>query len=448
MRVAVIGSGGREHALVRALMQSPRVEHVLALPGNDGMAALGAECLGGDPLDLDDTARRLQARRVDLALVGPEAPLVAGLAGRLEAAGIAVFGPGREAARIEGSKAFAKAFMARHGIPTAPGWVFDDPAAAEDFLRRHPGPWVVKADGLAAGKGVLVCDDAAASLEAVRRLMRQGVLGAAGRRVVIEERLEGRELSVLAVTDGRRAHLLAPARDYKRLEDGDRGPNTGGMGAFSPVPGVSPALLDAIRRSIVEPAVAGLAAEGCPFRGVLYAGLMLTAQGPRVLEFNCRLGDPETQVLVPRLAGDLAELAWQAATGRLPAEPPAWRPEAAVCVVLATPGYPDEPARGLPITGLEQAAGLPGVFIDHAGTRREGGRWVAAGGRVVGVTALGSCLEEARRKAYAAVEQIRFPGLRFRRDIARFHHGEGTGNSLTDQEQDPANGRTRPFSVE
>ncbi|GAB6876479.1 phosphoribosylamine--glycine ligase [Thermaerobacter litoralis] len=423
MRVAVIGGGGREHALARALAASPRVERVLALPGNDGMAAMGVECLGGDPLDLDGTVRRLVDRRVDLAVVGPEAPLVAGLADRLEAAGIAVFGPRQAAARIEGSKAFAKAFMARHGIPTAPGAIFDDPAAAEDFLRRHPGPWVVKADGLAAGKGVFVCDDTAAALAAVGRLMRRGDLGAAGRRVVIEQRLEGRELSVLALTDGERVQVLAAARDYKRLEDGDRGPNTGGMGAFSPVPEVTPALLDAVRRSILEPAVAGLAAEGHPYRGVLYAGLMLTAEGPRVLEFNCRWGDPEAQVLVPRLATDLAGLCWAVATGRLPATEPAWRPEAAVCVVLAAPRYPDEAAHGLPVTGLEEAAARPGVFVDHAGTRRQPGGWVTAGGRVVGVTALGPTLAEARRRAYEAAALIRFPGCRFRRDIA----GDGAG---------------------
>ncbi|WP_042500343.1 phosphoribosylamine--glycine ligase [Thermaerobacter marianensis] len=419
MRVAVIGSGGREHALARALLASPRVERVLALPGSDGMAALGVECLGGNPLDLETTVRRLAGCGTDLVVVGPEGPLVAGLADRLDAAGIAVFGPRQAAARIEGSKAFAKAFMARYGIPTAPGRVFDDPAAAEDFLRRNPRPWVVKADGLAAGKGVFVCSDASAALAAVHRLMRQGALGAAGRRVVVEERLEGRELSVLAVTDGERVHLLPPARDYKRLEDGDRGPNTGGMGAFSPVPDVTPQLLDEIRRRILEPTLAGLAAEGCPFRGVLYAGLMLTPDGPRVLEFNCRWGDPETQVLIPRMATDLAALCWDAATGRLPAEPPAWRAEAAVCVVLAAPGYPDEPARGLPITGLDEVAAVPGVHVDHAGTRRERGRWVTAGGRVVGVTARGATLAEARRRAYEAAERIDFPGRRFRRDIAR-----------------------------
>ena len=418
MRVAIVGSGGREHALARALLRSPRVQRVLALPGSDGMAALGVECLGGDPLDLDDAVRRLAARRVDLVVVGPEAPLVAGLADRLEAAGIAVFGPRQAAARIEGSKAFAKAFMARHGIPTAAGHVFDDPADAEEFLRRNPGPWVVKADGLAAGKGVFVCADAEAARAAVHRLMRRGALGTAGRRVVIEERLEGREVSVLAITDGERVHPLAPARDYKRLADGDRGPNTGGMGAFSPVPDVTSELLDQIRRRILEPAVAGLAAEGRPFRGVLYAGLMLTAAGPQVLEFNCRWGDPEAQVLIPRLATDLAALCWEVATGRLPAAAPTWWPDAAVCVVLAAPGYPDEPARGLPITGLEEAAALPGVWIDHAGTRREGGRWVTAGGRVVGVTARGPTLAEARRRAYEAVARIDFPGRQFRRDIA------------------------------
>ncbi|HEY8394548.1 MAG TPA: phosphoribosylamine--glycine ligase [Thermaerobacter sp.] len=417
MRVAVIGSGGREHALVRALRASPSVREVLALPGNDGIAGEGVRCLAVDPLDLDGVCRALAEERADLAVVGPEAPLVAGLVDRLEAAGIPAFGPRRGAARIEGSKAFAKAFMQRHGIPAAPGWVFDDPAEAEDFLRRHLGPWVVKADGLAAGKGAFVCDDAAAAVEAVRRLMRQRALGDAGRRVVVEERLSGRELSVLAVTDGERVELLPPARDHKRLLDGDRGPNTGGMGAYSPVPDVTPDLLERVRREILERAVRGLAEEGHPYRGVLYAGLMLTAEGPRVLEFNCRLGDPEAQVILPRLAGDLAELFLAAATGRL-AGPLRCREEAAVCVVLAAPGYPEAPRRDLPIAGLEEAAVLPGVYIDHAGTRRTPGGWITAGGRVVAVTALGVGLEEARRRAYEAADRIRFPGRQLRRDIA------------------------------
>lgn len=426
MRVAVIGSGGREHALVRALRGSPSVREVLAVPGNDGIAGDGVRCLAVDPLDLDGVCRALAEERVDLAVVGPEAPLVAGLVDRLEAAGIPACGPRRGAARIEGSKAFAKAFMERHGIPTASGRVFEDPAEAEDFLRRHPGPWVVKADGLAAGKGVFVCADTGAALQAARRLMRQGVLGDAGRRVVIEERLSGRELSVLAITDGERVELLPPARDHKRLLDGDRGPNTGGMGAYSPVPDATPGLLERVRREILEPAVRGLAEEGHPYRGVLYAGLMLTADGPRVLEFNCRLGDPEAQVILPRLEGDLAGAFLGAATGRL-AAPLRHRQEAAVCVVLAAPGYPDEPRRDLPVAGLEEAAALPGVYIDHAGTRRTPRGWVTAGGRVVAVTALGASLEEARCRAYAAAERIHFPGRHLRRDIAAPAPRHGAG---------------------
>lgn len=417
MRVAVIGGGGREHALVRALRRSPSVREVLAVPGNDGIAADGVRCLDVDPLDLEGVCRALAGERVDLAVVGPEAPLVAGLADLLEATGIPVCGPRRAAARIEGSKAFAKEFMARHGIPTAPGRVFTDPADAEDFLRRNPGPWVVKADGLAAGKGVFVCGSTGEALEAVDLLMRRGAFGEAGRRVVIEERLEGRELSVLAVTDGERVELLPPARDHKRLLDGDRGPNTGGMGAYSPVPDATPGLLERVRREILEPAVAGLAEEGAPYRGVLYAGLMLTGEGPRVLEFNCRLGDPEAQVILPRVEGDLAAVFLAAATGRL-AGSLRWREEAAVCVVLAAPGYPGKPQQDLPITGLEEAAAVPGVNVDHAGTRRTGRGWVTTGGRVVAVTGLGDDLEDARRRAYGAAERIRFPGRQMRRDIA------------------------------
>lgn len=418
MRVAVIGRGGREHALVRALTASPRVRDVLALPGNDGIRADGVECLEADPMDVAAVAGILRQRKVDLVVVGPEAPLVAGLADGLEAVDIAVFGPRREAARIEGSKAFAKGFMERHHIPTAAGHVFDDPAAAEAFVRRHPGAWVVKADGLAAGKGVVVCSDTDEALAAIDRLMRQRQLGDAGARVVVEERLEGQELSVLAVTDGQRVELLEPARDYKRLGDGDTGPNTGGMGAYSPVPDVDAALLDEVRRRILEPAVGGMAEEGYPYRGVLYAGLMLTSHGPRVLEFNCRWGDPEAQVIVPRLATDLAEVCWAAATGQLDRVTLTWRPEAAVCVVVAAAGYPGQPAVGDPIQGLDEAAAVPGVHVDHAGTRRVAGRWVTAGGRVVAVTALGRDLAEARRRAYEAADLVKFAGRQLRRDIA------------------------------
>lgn len=418
MRVAVIGRGGREHALVRALTASPRVRDVLALPGNDGIRADGVECLEADPMDVAAVAGILRQRKVDLVVVGPEAPLVAGLADGLEAVDIAVFGPRREAARIEGSKAFAKGFMERHHIPTAAGHVFDDPAAAEAFVRRHPGAWVVKADGLAAGKGVVVCSDTDEALAAIDRLMRQRQLGDAGARVVVEERLEGQELSVLAVTDGQRVELLEPARDYKRLGDGDTGPNTGGMGTYSPVPDVDAALLDEVRRRILEPAVGGMAEEGYPYRGVLYAGLMLTSHGPRVLEFNCRWGDPEAQVIVPRLATDLAEVCWAAATGQLDRVTLTWRPEAAVCVVVAAAGYPGQPAVGDPIQGLDEAAAVPGVHVDHAGTRRVAGRWVTAGGRVVAVTALGRDLAEARRRAYEAADLVKFAGRQLRRDIA------------------------------
>lgn len=419
MRVLVLGSGGREHALVRALSRSPAVSALYAAPGSDAMFRDGAR-----PVDaagsLDDPAYALAAARearADLVVVGPEAPLAAGSADALRQAGVATFGPGMDGARIEASKAWAKEFMARHGIPTAEARVFDDFGAAQRYIRSCPQPPVVKADGLAQGKGVVVASSHDEAVEAAHSALARGAFGAAGRRVVIEERLVGREVSVLALVSGPRYLLLAPAQDHKAVFDGDRGPNTGGMGAYSPVPWVDAATLARVEREIIAPAAAGLAAEGIDYRGVLYAGLMITAQGPRVLEFNCRFGDPEAQVILPRLDGDWAALLAEVAAGN-PSTPARWLPGGAVCVVLASGGYPGSYRTGLPIDGLEQAEARPGVTVYHAGTRREGSRWLTAGGRVLAVTATAATLGEARRRAYESADLIRFEGKHCRTDIA------------------------------
>ncbi|HEX6989065.1 MAG TPA: phosphoribosylamine--glycine ligase [Bacillota bacterium] len=420
MRVLVLGSGGREHALARALAGSPEVTAVHAAPGSDAMVRDGAR-RSTVPGRLEDPAFAVAAAReagADLVVIGPEAPLAAGAADALRSAGFAVFGPGREGARIEASKVWAKAFMARHGIPTAEAAVFDDAAAAEAHIRSLPVPPVVKADGLARGKGVVVAETHDQAAAAARSALAEGAFGAAGRRVVIEERLIGRELSVMALVSGPRCVLLAPAQDHKAVFDGDRGPNTGGMGAFSPVPWVDGALLGRIEREIIAPAAAGLAAEGIDYRGVLYAGLMLTDSGPRVLEFNCRFGDPEAQVVLPRLDGDWARLLAAVASGNPPG-PVRWRPGGGVCVVLASGGYPGSYRTGLAIHGIEAAEALEGVTLYHAGTRREGDRWLTAGGRVLGVTAVAATLDAARRRAYEACGLITFPGRHHRRDIAK-----------------------------
>lgn len=420
MRVLVLGSGGREHALVCALRASRSVTALFAAPGSDAMARDGARPVEVEgPADSPQFAVAAARRaRADLVVVGPEAPLVAGAADALRRQGIAVFGPGADGARLEGSKAWAKAFMQRHGVPTAEAATFEDLAAAEDYIRSRPEPPVVKVDGLAGGKGVVVADDFDQAVAAARLALGQGAFGEAGRRIVVEERLRGREVSVLALVAGPRYLLLAPAQDHKAAYDGGRGPNTGGMGAYSPVPWLGAELWRQVDRDVVAPVVRGLAAEGIDYRGVLYAGLMITARGVRVLEFNCRFGDPEAQVLVPRLAGDWGDLLAAAAAGRLEASTLAWRPGAAVCVVLASAGYPGRYETGLPIDGLEAAEAMDGIILYHAGTRRTDTGWVTAGGRVLGVTALADTLEGARRLAYAACARIHFAGRRYRTDIA------------------------------
>lgn len=416
MRVLLLGGGGREHAIGWKLTQSPRLDRLISLPGNPGLVELGAVVPTANMLDGDEVAAMALANDVDLVVVGPEAPLAAGVADALVAARVPVFGPSAAGARLESSKAYAKEVMARAGVATAASHTFRDIAAATAHLATADGPYVVKADGLAAGKGVLVTPDVDAAT-AWAQLCLSGGFGPAGETVVIEEHLEGREVSVFAVCDGSTAVALTPARDYKRLEDGDAGPNTGGMGSMSPVDDLAPDLVTDTMRNVVDPVLEVLESQGATYRGFLYVGLMLTADGPKVLEFNCRLGDPETQVVLPRLDDDLVDLLEAATAGELDDRSLDWAPTAAVDVVLAAPGYPEAPETGAPIEGIDELAGRNDVLVFHAGTRRTDEGLVTAGGRVLNVVGLGEDVAAARQAAYAAAEHIEFPGKQMRKDI-------------------------------
>ncbi len=428
MKVLVIGGGGREHALAWKLAQSPQVHALLAAPGNPGIAR-HATCVPVAADAVEDLVALARRERIDLTLVGPEAPLVAGLADRLGEAGLTVFGPGARAAALEGSKAFAKELMARHGIPTARFAIFDDPARARRHCRATGAPLVVKADGLAAGKGALVCKTLDEALEAVAQCMERRAFGAAGARVVVEEYLAGEEVSFFALSNGREALPLAAAQDHKPVFDDDRGPNTGGMGAYSPVACFDAALEERVMDTIVTPTLAALAKEGAPYRGVLYVGLMLTSDGPKVVEFNCRFGDPECQALMLRAPDDLLALLLAAARGEAwPAAAP-WAPRASVSVTLASGGYPGRYATGLPIAGIEAAEARPGVRVFQAGTALSDGRLVTAGGRVLSVTALADDLAAAIAAAYTAVREIRFEGMHYRTDIGRRPAGRVEGGT-------------------
>ena len=418
MRILVVGGGGREHALAWKLAQSPEVSGLYAAPGNPGIAEV-AECVPIKADAIADLGAFAARERIDLTVVGPELPLALGLADHFAERGLPVFGPSRAAAELEGSKVFAKQLFARYGIPTARFGVFDDPAKARDFVHDLGGRAVVKADGLAAGKGAIVCRDLAAAEQAIGDMLERRVFGEAGARVVVEELLEGEELSFFALTDGERICPLAAAQDHKAIFDDDRGPNTGGMGAYSPPPVLDATLARRILDGVIRPTVRAMAAEGRPYRGVLFAGLMLTAEGPKVLEYNVRHGDPECQTLVVRLAADLLPICRAVAEGQGLPETVAWRPEAAVCVVLASAGYPGSYPTGQPIAGLEAAGARPGVTVFHAGTARRDGRLVTAGGRVLGVTALGADIPAAIQAAYEAVGDIHFEGMHYRRDIGR-----------------------------
>ncbi len=411
-----MGGGGREHALVWKMARSRGVE-VLCAPGNHGMEE--AHLVDLAPEDIAGLLAFAKSNAVDLTVVGPEAPLVRGIVDAFEEEGLAIFGPTRAAAMLEGSKAFAKEVMLAAGVPTARARTFTDPEAALRYVRQVGPPLVVKADGLAAGKGVSVCfteDDAARFL---REVMVERKFGDAGERVVIEEYLEGEEVSVLAFTDGREVIPLIASQDHKRAFDGDEGPNTGGMGAYAPVPAYGPAVADVVREEILDRVVRAMAERGIPYRGVLYAGLMLTAAGPRVLEFNVRFGDPEAQAILPLLETDLVEVLMAAVRGELRGARLDWRPESCVCVVLASGGYPGPYRTGMPIEGLDSASTMEGVEIFHAGTRRQGGAFLTDGGRVLGVTARGPDLARAVELAYRAVARISFPGMHYRTDIAR-----------------------------
>jgi phosphoribosylamine---glycine ligase len=407
-RVLVVGGGGREHALVRTLRRSPQEPEVLAAPGNAGIAADGVECLDTDPVAI------AREREVDLVVVGPEAPLVAGLVDDLDRAGIAAFGPSKAAARLEGSKAYAKELMNSCGVPTGSHVLFHDREEAAAHLAGASYPAVLKADVLAAGKGVIIAADEREARAALDVYFGEQRFGAT--EVVLEEFLEGEELSLLALCDGERAVPLAPAQDYKRIFDSDQGPNTGGMGSYSPVPGIDMERAGEIAALVHQPILDTLRERGTPFHGVLYAGLMLTADGPKVIEYNVRFGDPETQAVLPRLRSDLLELL-QAATrpGGLAGVEPEWSPDWAVTVVLASRGYPESSSSGDVITGLDE---VEDAEVFHAGTARADGEIVTAGGRVLGVTALGATPGEARDRAYAAVERIDFDGRQVRGDIA------------------------------
>ncbi len=417
MRVFLIGSGGREHALAWKIAASPLCERLVVAPGNPGIA--GERKVTCIPIAADaigELTAAAVAERADLVVCGPEVALCAGLGDAMRAAGLSFFGPSKGAAEIEGSKAFAKRLMSTAGVPTAAFGVFDDIGAAEAFIDAQRGNVVVKADGLAAGKGVVVAADKHEAKAAVRRMLGDRAFGAAGARVVIEERLAGREVSIMAITDGARLALLPSSEDHKTVGDGDQGPNTGGMGTYSPSTLVDAAAAQRILGTLFAPTLRALSDAGRPFRGVLYGGLMLTPdRGPMVIEWNCRLGDPETQSVLMRLDDDLLPWLAAAAAGAMPIGTPRARPGVATCVVLASSGYPESPRLGDAITGLPAPADDLRVF--HAGTRRDGDRLVTAGGRVLGVTAYGADLTAARARAYGAIEKIHFDGMHFRRDI-------------------------------
>ncbi len=416
MRILIIGGGGREHALARKLSQSPRVETIFCIPGNAGIAAV-AHCFNEDMENLPALATLALKNKVDLTIVGPEAPLVAGIVDYFWQEGLTILGPERKAALLEGSKVWAKEFMVESGIPTAGYEVFSTYQAALDYVRHQDRPLVIKADGLAAGKGVYVTNNTEEADMALQQIMIDKIYGDAGNRVVVEEKLQGEEASLLALTDGSDFWVMPSSQDHKPIGEGDSGPNTGGMGAYSPAPVMTPARTKYVEEKVFTPLIEGMQRKSLNFRGVIYAGLMITEDGPKVLEFNVRFGDPETQAILPRLDSDLASVLLSAAEGKLEGDWQ-WKDEAAVCVVMASGGYPGSYEKGKVIKGLDNATQEPGVFVFHSGTAKEGEYIVTAGGRVLSITALETGLKEAVDAVYRAVDKIDFEGAYYRRDIA------------------------------
>ena len=419
MKILVVGGGGREHAIIRKLKESPKVEAIYCAPGNGGIAA-DAECFPVNAMDIEGMKALAKEKAVDLVFVAPDDQLAAGMVDAMEEAGFKAFGPRANAAIIESSKVFSKDLMKKYNIPTAGYEVFDDPDKVLEYVEAQGKyPVVIKADGLALGKGVIIAENFDMAKEAVHSIMEDKVFGASGNHVVVEEFLTGPEVSVLAFTDGKTLKPMVSSKDHKRALDGDKGKNTGGMGTISPNPYYDDAMAERCMKEIFLPTMNAMNAEGRPFKGCLYFGLMLTPNGPKVIEYNARFGDPETQVVLPRLKSDFADVVMAVVEERLADQPVEWTDEAAACVVMASGGYPASYPKGLEITGLDENGQIPGVTVYHAGTALKDGKLVTSGGRVLGVTALGKTLDEALEKAYAGVEKIHFDGAHYRRDIGR-----------------------------
>lgn len=417
MKVLVVGGGGREHALVWKLAQSSGVDKIICAPGNAGIAQ-SADCKEIPSDDIPSLLQLAKEKQIDLTIVGPELPLALGMTNLFRSSGLPVMGPSKEAALIESSKTFAKAFMLRHKIPTASSQTFTDPNKAMAYIKEIGVPIVIKADGIAAGKGVVVAQEESMAMDAVKSMMEDRIFGEAGTKILIEEFLEGQEATLMVFTDGLSYIPMLPSQDHKRIYDDDRGPNTGGMGAYAPAPIITDTLHLQIVKEIVEPTIAGFQKDRIPYEGILYVGLMITKSGPKVIEYNARFGDPETQVVLPLIQTDLLDIFWAIVNHRLDQVSVGWDPGATVCVVLATKGYPLKSSSRVPIIGIEKAESIPDVMVFHAATRKEKNLWVTAGGRVLGVTARGKTVASAQEKVYESIAQIQFEGMQFRRDIA------------------------------
>ncbi len=415
MKVLIIGSGGREHSLAWKVSKSPKVKEIFAIRGNPGINRLG-KCVDIDISNIKTITNFAKENKIDLTIVGPETPLVAGIVNKFEEAGLKIFGPSKEAAKLEGSKVFSKEIMKEFGIPTADFKVFENAEKAKRYIKEKGAPLVVKADGLAAGKGVTVAKTVKEALEAIEKIMVEKIFGEAGNKVVVEECLQGEEASYLVISDGERYIPLAPAQDHKAVFDSDKGPNTGGMGAYSPAPIFSPEIEKEVKKKVIEPIIKGMKERGTPFKGILYAGIMITDDGIKTLEFNVRFGDPEAQVILRRLEDDLVDICFDTINGKLP-EKLNWDKRTSICVVLTSKGYPEKYEKRGKITGIEEAEKIDDITVFHAGTTIKNGKLVTNGGRVLNVTAMGKDTKEAIKNVYEAVNKIQFEGMHFRKDI-------------------------------